>query len=51
MLAAGGIGSVACAVAMGQGGLPRREMTFIYVAWTLATLAVAGYGVARRSGN
>ena len=31
---------------MGQGGLPRREMTFIYVVWTLATLAVAGYGVA-----
>jgi DHA3 family tetracycline resistance protein-like MFS transporter len=46
VLAAGGIGSVACAVAMGQGGLPRREMTFIYVVWTLATLAVAGYGVA-----
>ena len=46
VLAAGGIGSVACAVVMGQGGLPRREMTFIYVVWTLATLAVAGYGVA-----
>ena len=46
VLAAGGIGSVACAVAMGQGGLPRREITFIYLVWTLATLAVAGYGVA-----
>jgi DHA3 family tetracycline resistance protein-like MFS transporter len=46
VLAAGGIGSVACAVAMGQGALPRREITFIYLVWTLATLAVAGYGVA-----
>ncbi|HYZ80527.1 MAG TPA: MFS transporter [Solirubrobacteraceae bacterium] len=46
VLAAGGIGSVACAIAMAQGGLPRREITFIYLVWTLATLAVAGYGVA-----
>jgi MFS family permease len=46
VLAAGGIGSVACAIAMGQGGLPRREITFIYITWTLATLAVVGYGVA-----
>jgi MFS family permease len=46
VLAAGGIGSVLCALLMGQGGLPRREITFIYLVWTLATLAVAGYGVA-----
>jgi MFS family permease len=46
VLAAGGIGSVGCAVVMGQGGLPKREITFMYCAWTLATLAVAGYGVA-----
>jgi DHA3 family tetracycline resistance protein-like MFS transporter len=26
--------------------LPRREITFIYVVWTLATVAVAGYGFA-----
>ena len=31
---------------MGQRGLPRRDITFMYVAWTLATLAVAGYGLA-----
>ena len=46
VLAAGGIGSVACALAMGQGGLPRREITFIYLVWTVATVAVAGYGMA-----
>jgi DHA3 family tetracycline resistance protein-like MFS transporter len=31
---------------MGQRGLPRRDITFMYVVWTLATVAVAGYGLA-----
>jgi MFS family permease len=47
VFAAGGIGSVGCAVLLGQRGLPRRDITFMYVAWTLATFAVAGYGLAR----
>jgi DHA3 family tetracycline resistance protein-like MFS transporter len=46
VFAAGGIGSVACAVVLGQRGLPRRDITFMYLAWTLATVAVAGYGLA-----
>jgi MFS family permease len=46
VLGAGGLGSVACAMAMGRSGLPQRSMTFIYVVWALATLAVAGYGLA-----
>jgi DHA3 family tetracycline resistance protein-like MFS transporter len=46
VFAAGGVGSVACAIVMGQRGLPRRDITFMYVAWTVATLVVAGYGVA-----
>jgi MFS family permease len=46
VFAAGGIGSVGCAVLIGQRGLPRRDITFMYVTWTLATLAVAGYGLA-----
>jgi DHA3 family tetracycline resistance protein-like MFS transporter len=33
-------------VVIGQRGLPRRDITFMYLTWTLATLAVAGYGVA-----
>jgi MFS family permease len=45
VFAAGGVGSVACAIAMGQRNLPRRGITFIYACWTLATVAVAGYGV------
>jgi DHA3 family tetracycline resistance protein-like MFS transporter len=31
---------------MGQRGIPRRNMTFILVAWSIGTLAVAGYGLA-----
>jgi MFS family permease len=46
VFAAGGVGSVACAIAMGQRNLPRRSITFIYACWTVATVAVAGYGVA-----
>ena len=46
VFAAGGVGSVACAAIMGQRGLPRRDITFMYLAWTLATVAIAGYGLA-----
>ncbi len=46
VLGAGGLGSVAAALAMTRSGLPSRSMTFIYVVWTLGTLAVAGYGLA-----
>ena len=42
---AGGLGSVGCAVLIGQRGLPRRDITFMYVVWTLATVVVAGYGL------
>jgi DHA3 family tetracycline resistance protein-like MFS transporter len=31
---------------MMRSGLPARSMRFIYVVWTLGTLAVAGYGLA-----
>lgn len=46
VFAAGGVGSLGCAVVFGQRGLPKREMTLMYVFWTLATFAVAGYGIA-----
>ncbi len=46
VLGAGGLGSVACALAMLRSGLPARSMRFIYLVWALATLAVAGYGLA-----
>jgi MFS family permease len=46
IFAAGGLGSLACAVGIDQLGLPRRTLTFMYVTWTVATLALAGYGIA-----
>ena len=46
VFAAGGIGSLGCAAIMGQRGIPRRDITFMYLAWTLATVAIAGYGLA-----
>jgi MFS family permease len=47
IFAAGGLGSLGCAVAIGQFGLPRSSLTFMYLAWTVATLAVAGYGLSK----
>jgi MFS family permease len=47
IFAAGGLGSLICAVTIGQVGLPRRSLTFMYALWTVATLAVAGYGVSK----
>jgi MFS family permease len=49
VFAAGGIGAVCAALLMGQLGHPRRDVTVMYATWTLATLAVAGYGLATAS--
>jgi hypothetical protein len=46
VFAAGGLASMLCAVLLGRFGLPRRGITFMVIVWTLATLAVAGYGAA-----
>lgn len=47
ILAVGGIGSIGAAIFVGRRGIPRRNMTFIYLCWTVSTLSVAGYGLAR----
>jgi MFS family permease len=49
VLAVGGVGAVAGAVLSGRGREPRRPIVWIYGWWTLATLAVAGYGLATRT--
>jgi MFS family permease len=49
VFAAGGVGAVGAAVFMGQRGHPRKDVTIMYATWTLATLAVAGYGLATAS--
>ena len=42
---AGGLASILSAIVLGQLGLPRRSMTVMYLVWTIATIAVAGYGL------
>lgn len=49
VLAAGGVGAVTGAVLTGRRNYPRRPMLCIYGWWALATLAVAGYGLATSS--
>jgi DHA3 family tetracycline resistance protein-like MFS transporter len=49
VLAVGGAGAVLAALVMSHSPFPRRHMTFIYATWTVATLAVAGYGIATRA--
>ena len=44
--AMGGLGAIAASVTMAHRGMPARNMTFVYAAWTLSTLAVVGYGLA-----
>ncbi len=46
VFAAGGLGAVGAAILMAQRREPGRNVTFMYAAWTVATLAVAGYGLA-----
>jgi DHA3 family tetracycline resistance protein-like MFS transporter len=46
VFAAGGLGAVGAAIGMAQSTEPRRNVTFMYMTWTLATVAVAGYGLA-----
>ena len=49
VFAAGGVGAIGAALIMGQRGHPSRDVTFMYATWTLATLAIAGYGLATGS--
>lgn len=46
VLTAGGLGAVAAALTVGWAGIPRRFITYMYATWAVATLAVAGYGLA-----
>jgi MFS family permease len=46
VLAAGGVGALGGAAFMGRRGHPRRDVTVMYATWTIATLAIAGYGIA-----
>jgi MFS family permease len=49
ILTSGGLGAVAAALLVGGAGIPRRFITYMYGTWAIATLAVAGYGLATRT--
>jgi hypothetical protein len=46
VLAAAGLGSMVAAFAIGQLGLPRRFITWMYIGWALSTLEVALFAFA-----
>lgn len=48
ILAAGGVGAVIASLAMGQRGLPRRHITFMYVMWAIGVGSLVIYGLATR---
>jgi DHA3 family tetracycline resistance protein-like MFS transporter len=43
VLACAGAGSIVVSLVLGQRGVPRRYLTFMYAAWTIATLPLIGY--------
>jgi MFS family permease len=46
VFAVGGVGAIAAAVITGQLGMPRRHMTLMWLAWSVGTFSIAGYGLA-----
>jgi hypothetical protein len=46
VLTSGGLGAIVAALAVGWIGIPQKFMTYMYGSWAIATLAVAGYGMA-----
>jgi DHA3 family tetracycline resistance protein-like MFS transporter len=49
VFAAGGTGAVLTAIVVGQRGLPRRHITFMYGLWGIASLALPFYALATAS--
>lgn len=45
IFAAGGVGSIVMAFAIGHFGLPRRRVTFMYAAWSIGVAGLAVYGL------
>jgi DHA3 family tetracycline resistance protein-like MFS transporter len=45
IFAFGGVGSVLTAISLGQTGLPRKRITFMYAAWSIGVALMAVYGV------
>jgi DHA3 family tetracycline resistance protein-like MFS transporter len=46
VFAAGGLGAMLCSYVVGQAGLPRRALAFMYGTWSLGTFALGTVGLA-----
>jgi MFS family permease len=46
VFAAGGLGAILVSFLVGQLGLPRRHITFMYALWMIACLQIAAYAIA-----
>jgi MFS family permease len=46
VFAAGGLGAIVVSLVIGQIGLPRRHITFMYALWMVACLQIAAYALA-----
>jgi MFS family permease len=47
VFASGGLGALLLSLAIGQLGLPKRHITFMYAAWVVASLQIAAYTLAQ----
>jgi MFS family permease len=47
VFASGGLGAILISLVVGQRGLPRRHITFMYGVWTIACLQIAAYAFAQ----
>jgi MFS family permease len=45
VLGSGGLGALLASLALGQLGLPKRAVTFMYLAWVVASASLAGYAL------
>ena len=45
VFAVGGVGAVVTAYVWGEAGLPPRPMTVLYLSWSVAAFAIAGFGL------
>jgi DHA3 family tetracycline resistance protein-like MFS transporter len=46
VFAAGGVGAIAASAILGQRGLPKRPITFMYLTWAVSTFSLTGFAVA-----
>jgi MFS family permease len=51
ILSAGGVGAVIMSFLLGQRGLPRLHMTFMYMSWTVGVLLIGAFAIVQNLGQ